>query len=127
MKPPRLKGDRTPLGIYAEIEAKRFMRDRDSHANRLWFKPYAAFAVEISNGTVSAAPIEADPAMDVVAKFYNALDEEDHRRWTAQFGVDGTYRERAASVDLKPSGLHKWKDNLMEQLGRRFAEVMGGN
>lgn len=119
VKPAR-KGDRTPLSIYAEIEARRFSRTELREFLSIGFPRMAAFAAEMSRGTV-AGIVPQDPAMDLVARFYVLLNEREKNRWDAYFIADGSMKCRAKSVALSVQGLYDWKDSTMEDLGRAFA------
>ena len=113
-----LAEERTPLGYYAELEAKRFTRSELHEFLTIWFPRTAAFAV-MRGGSVSAA-VTQDRAMDVVGTFYVKLPVSEKARWDAWFGDDDTLRVRAMRVGLSKSGLRRWKDELMERLGQEF-------
>jgi hypothetical protein len=107
------------MGLYAEIEARRFSRSELHEFLSVWFPRTAAFAV-MRGGSLSAV-VPQDPAMDLVGTFYIRLELWERERWDAFFTGDGTMRERAKGVDLSVQGLYDWKDVLMERLGRKFA------
>lgn len=112
--------ERTPLGFYAEIEARRFSRSELREFLTIWFPRTAAFAV-MRGGSVSAA-VPQDQAMDVVGTFYVRLSIEDKARWDSFFNGQGTMFERAIKVGLTKRGLYDWKDRAMEDLGAAFAK-----
>jgi len=114
---------RTPLGLYAELEAERFSRSEFHELIAIWFPRTAAFAT-MRGGSVRAL-IPDDPQMDAVGAFYVQLSYVGKRRWDAYFNGEGTYRERALSVGVSKSTLFDWKDALMEKLGAKLGELNG--
>lgn len=114
----QLAEERSPLGYYAELEAKRFTRSELHEFLTIWFPRTAAFAV-MRGGTL-AAVVAQDRAMDIVGQFYVKLPQADKARWDAYFSGDGPIRSRAMSVGLSKKGLWDWKNALMEKLGQEF-------
>lgn len=110
--------ERTPLGFYAEIEARRFSRSELHEFLTIWFPRTAAFAV-MRGGSVSAAVIQ-DERMDLVGTYYVRLSIVDKKRWDAFFNGDGSMFERAIKVGLTKRGLYDWRDRTMEDLGQEF-------
>lgn len=109
---------RSPLGYYAELEAKRFTRSELNEFLRIWFPRTAAFAVMRGGGL--SAVVGPDKAMDVVGQFYVKLSNSEKARWDAYFSGDGPMRLRAMRVGLSKKGLWDWKNALMEKLGQEF-------
>ena len=119
----RSRIERTPLGLYAEIEAKRFSRSELYEFLSVWFPRTAAFAV-MRGGTLSAV-VPQDPAMDLVGTFYVRLEQWEKDRWSMFFTGEGTMRQRANSVGLHVASFYEWKDGAMERLGQQFGEMHG--
>jgi hypothetical protein len=112
---------RTPLGYYAELEAKRFSRSELHEFLTIWFPRTAAFAVMRGGGL--GAGVTQDARMDLVGTFYVRLELKDKKRWDSFFNGDGNMFERAIKVGLTKAGLYDWKDRTMEDLGREFDEA----
>lgn len=109
---------RSPLGYYAELEAKRFTRSELHEFLTIWFPRTAAFAVMRGGGLSGVVP--QDRAMDIVGQFYVRLTNSEKARWDAYFSGDGPMRVRAMAVGLSKKGLWDWKNSLMEKLGREL-------
>lgn len=110
--------ERTPLGFYAEIEARRFSRAEYYELLSHWFPRTASFAA-MRGGSLPAV-VPQDPAMDVVGTFYALMGQEDKDRWEAFFNGEGTMVERAIGVGLTKQGLYDWMYRTMENLGDAF-------
>ena len=95
-----------PELVQTDYELARFVRAQEREARRLGYPPMSLFARNISQGVISAAPVDDDPLMEAVGRFFFQHIGEQDRTVLTQKYTGLSERDRARAVGMSTRGLY---------------------
>ena len=97
--------------IIADVELRRFIREQ--YSNHLGYPKMAAFARNVSRGTVSLPPIQDDPVMNCVGAFYMSLKPIERRALTEYYLVGHSLRKCSRALSQSVGRFKRGLEKLM--------------
>jgi len=102
----------------AGLQASRYVQSQWAEARRLGYPRLAAFAKEVSRGTVTLPPTPEDPALEQVGRFYWRLCKDIERSVLDKAYGDGggTPYQHAKSLGMSLRRFHRVRERILLRL-----------